>query len=111
GIEHIAQRNAARRQVGLVVADPNVVVRLRADHGDGHVALRGAEFVESPGRTEGRPQACEARAEHDDLTHPTDATRQMPWPISPFPSTPARREAGGEVPARPGVGPPRAAGE
>jgi hypothetical protein len=74
-VEHIAQRNAARRQVGLVVADPNVVVGLRAEHCDFHTAMRDAELVESPGRTQGRPQARETRAEHDDLAH---------WTITSF---------------------------
>ena len=74
-LEHIPQRNAALGQVGLVVADPNVVIGLRADHSDLHVAVCDAEFVESPGRTERCPKTRETRAEHHDLAHPADATR------------------------------------
>jgi hypothetical protein len=43
-----------------------------------HVTLCDAEFIESAGRTEGRPQAGETRTEHDDLAHLADAT----WPIT-----------------------------
>src|SRR5438445_557937 len=66
-VEHIAKRDAARRQVGLIVADPDVVVGLRTQHRDPDVV--DPEFVEPPRRTERRPQPGETRAEYHDFAH------------------------------------------
>src|SRR5277367_3401007 len=76
-VEYIPQRNAARRQVGLVIAHPDVMERQRADYRDVHLAGRDAEFVDSAGRTQGGPQTSEPRAEHNDAAHRANVSRQV----------------------------------
>ena len=64
-IEQVLQRDSACAQVGLVVADPNVVERLRTDDGDVDRAWRRTELVQSPGRTERGPQPGEPGPENE----------------------------------------------
>jgi hypothetical protein len=69
GVENVGQWDPGCGQVGLIVADPDVMKWLRADHRDVHGARRHAQLIESTGRAERGPQAGEPRAEYDDVAH------------------------------------------
>ena len=47
-IEHVGERDATRAEVGLIVADPDVMERLGAEHGDVDRARRHRELIKSP---------------------------------------------------------------
>ena len=64
-IKQVLQRDSAWAQVGLVVADPNVVERLRTDDGDLDGSLRDTELVQSPCRSERGPQPGEPGPENE----------------------------------------------
>jgi hypothetical protein len=67
-IQQARQRNPAIAEVGLVVAHPDVVKRLRTQDGDLHRGRR-SQFIEPPCRAEGGPQTREARADDEYLSH------------------------------------------
>src|SRR4051812_37324419 len=64
-IEQLLQRDSAWGEVGLVVADPDVVIRLRADDDDIDLALSCAQFVEPSGSAKRGPQTGEAGPENE----------------------------------------------
>ena len=65
-IEQFLQRDSARAEVGLVVADPNIVEWLRTDDGDVDRSWRSAELVQPPGGAQRGPQPGEPGPENED---------------------------------------------
>ena len=64
GVEHIGERNATGAQIRFVIANPDVVKWLGAQHSNLDRARRGGELVESPGGPERSPQTGEPGADH-----------------------------------------------
>ena len=64
GVEHVGERDAAGAQISLVVADPDVMKRPGAQHGDVYGARWDTELVKSSGSAKRRPQSREPGADH-----------------------------------------------
>ncbi|MGY3361422.1 hypothetical protein ACVWZK_008085 [Bradyrhizobium sp. GM0.4] len=68
-IEQLRQRKRDLAEIGLVIADADVVVGIAIDDTDLDVTAGRADLLALACGTDGRPQTCKPGAEHDDTRH------------------------------------------